>query len=207
MYSMKHNLRATLIMSLFLGTCLWLTEGCQSSKEKKENDSDSTVVAALDSLPAVTLTPAEGDAYTIETDVFSLPFPAQPHHQIDTLQLADGIQAQSHAYLLDLGSQVFALIYIDYPGKPQPQQIIKEAKTGILSSFYDEPLIRKDSAFEWQGYPAVDLTAGSPKDGLFLHYRLLAVGPRLYQIAISNTDDFLDEEYVQDFFNGFQLKK
>lgn len=202
---MRHLVHATIM--ILLGTCLWLGYGCAPQNEEKAEGSDSTVVAEVDTIPTMTLTPADGEQYTVETEEFTLLFPAEPRHQIDTLQLAEGLQAQSHAYLLDLGSQVFALIYIDYPGKPQPRQIISEARAGILSSFYDEPVIRKDSSFEWQGYPAVDLTAGSAKDGLFLHYRLLAVGPRLYQIAISNTDDFLEEAYVQEFFDHFQLKK
>lgn len=204
---MKHFIRLTL--AALLGTWLWTGSSCKSSSEngKTTTNADSSSVAALDTLPRTKLTPTNGNQYTVETQAFSLVFPAEPRHQIDTLMLAKGVKAQSHAYLLDLGSQIFALIYIDYPGKPQPQQIIEEAKAGILSSFYGEPVIRKDSSFEWQGHPAIELTAGSAKDGLFLHYRLLAVGPRLYQIAISSTDDFLEEDYVQDFFNHFQLKK
>lgn len=192
------NMKKKFLLSLIIMAAFgWQ---CQNSKPEANDTGDSL------SLRGLTIDPKSSEAYLLQTSDFEILFPAEPIHSADTIQLTNTLAAVSHKYLLDLGSQVYAIIYIDYPGQVQTQAILNEAKRGVLSSFYNEPEIRKDSSIQLAEQPGIDFFVGSPSEALFLHYRLLMVGQRLYQIVVSSDHDFVGEEQVYRYFNSFRLK-
>ncbi len=137
--------------------------------------------------------------------LYTASFPVRPDSQRATRELPEvDVTLEFHLDVTDLPSRAYAVGWTDYPidfvSRSRPEEILDDAMERGARDIEGKLTDRRD--IELDGHPGREFVIESPTGGRG-HFRIILVGPRLYQLAVMYDEAF--EPRTDFFFDSFRL--
>ena len=165
--------------------------------------------------PKAANSPQAWKEYSSDEGGFSILFPGDPSQETKVLEAAQGVQFNLHIHKLKALAE-YSVMYADYHipmGDPTvAKNVLDQGAKGAVASVNSQLLELKEITLD--GHPGRYLKERMP-GGEIMQVKILLVGQRLYQIAITTpreegTSVEISKAYettADKFLNSFKLRK
>jgi hypothetical protein len=143
---------------------------------------------------------------------FTAKFPIAPD---ETVKSAGGVTAHIFIGDYEKGKGVFMVTYSDLPPEvlkaPKPEQVLESSEKGLtdksekgLTEFFKVKITKSGPAlFGPKKYPAREIAAD--REELSIRGTIVLVGPRLYQVFVLGSKEFMTNKAADDFLASFAI--
>jgi hypothetical protein len=184
-----------------------LISSCATNSNQEQSASDSLQTVSTQALPSKSA-PIEyaPTKYKSDEGKFAIYFPGEPTISHENIPTEAG-NIQLHMYMYEQSAtEVFLIGYCDYPSDAvkagSTTDMLQGAKNGIVNNL--RATITEENKITEQGSEGIEFKA-SGNGGIYLAYRVLLKGNRLYQIGILRDGSFPSNENIQLFIGSFEL--
>ncbi len=139
---------------------------------------------------------------------FSIDFPGEAKHEVQTAQTAVG-NININLYLVEKDDSAYICGYNDYPEavvkNSNTNDILVNAANGAIQNINGKNEVIKDITLD--KYPGKDIICEAEKEGITfkMHQKIYLVGNRLYQVNVSTNEEEKNKETINKFLDSFKL--
>lgn len=136
---------------------------------------------------------------------FEINFPGEPTVSTEVIPTEIGdLDMKMFMYEKNI-FEAYIVTYTTYPEElingTDPMEMLESSKKGVLENIQATPISEKQ--FELEGYNGIYFKANG--NNVYVHYKMLMIKNRLFQILVQKDGKFAEEKEALDFLDSFKI--